>query len=33
VQFSEGTDGEQAKTKIETFLAGMLNADRPTHTM
>jgi type IV pilus assembly protein PilZ len=33
VQFSEGADGEQAKTKIETFLAGMLNADRPTHTM
>ncbi len=33
VQFSDGADGEQAKTKIETFLAGMLGADRPTHTM
>ncbi len=33
VQFNEGSDGEMAKTKIETILAGMVNADRPTHTM
>ena len=33
VQFNEGTDGDTAKTKIETILAGMVNADRPTHTM
>ncbi|MEM9532977.1 MAG: PilZ domain-containing protein [Pseudomonadota bacterium] len=33
VQFNEGSDGEVAKTKIETILAGMVNADRPTHTM
>lgn len=33
VQFNEGSDGEMAKTKIETILAAMVNADRPTHTM
>jgi type IV pilus assembly protein PilZ len=33
VQFGEGSDGETAKTKIETFLAGMINADRSTYTM
>lgn len=33
VQFSEGADGEEARTKIETHLAGMLGNDRPTHTM
>lgn len=33
VQFSEGPDGEGARTKIETTLAGLPNADRPTHTM
>jgi len=33
VQFNEGSDGETVKTKIETMLAGMLGADRPTHTM
>ncbi len=33
VQFSEGPDGETARTKIETHLAGMLNSDRPTHTL
>ncbi|MDJ0654266.1 MAG: PilZ domain-containing protein [Xanthomonadales bacterium] len=33
VQFNEGSDGETAKTKIETVLAGMANADRSTHTM
>jgi type IV pilus assembly protein PilZ len=33
VQFGEGNDGEVAKAKIENFLAGMINADRATHTM
>ncbi|MEM1091874.1 MAG: pilus assembly protein PilZ, partial [Pseudomonadota bacterium] len=33
VQFNEGNDGEIAKSKIENILAGMVNADRPTHTM
>jgi type IV pilus assembly protein PilZ len=33
VQFGEGSDGEVAKSKIENFLAGMINADRSTHTM
>ena len=33
VQFGEGSDGEVAKAKIENFLAGMINADRATHTM
>ena len=33
VQFSDGADGEGARTKIETTLAGLANTDRPTHTM
>jgi len=32
VQFSD-QDGGSAKNKIETYLAGALEADRPTHTM
>lgn len=32
VQFSEQDNGATRK-KIETFLAGALEADRPTHTM
>lgn len=32
VQFSE-QDGGNARNKIETYLAGALQADRPTHTM
>ena len=32
VQFSE-QDGGTALKKIETYLAGALSADRPTHTM
>lgn len=28
-----GEEGEKARRKIETFLAGALKADRPTHTM
>ena len=32
VQFSEQDDGA-ARNKIETYLAGALEADRPTHTM
>lgn len=32
VQFSDQDDGATRK-KIETYLAGALNADRPTHTM
>lgn len=33
VQFNPTPDGEVAKTKIETILAGTLNAERQTHTM
>jgi type IV pilus assembly protein PilZ len=32
VQFSE-MDGGSARNKIESQLAGMLNAERDTHTM
>ncbi|MCP3670848.1 MAG: pilus assembly protein PilZ [Gammaproteobacteria bacterium] len=32
VQFSD-QDGGIARSKIETYLAGALSADRPTHTM
>jgi len=32
VQFSDQDDGA-ARNKIETYLAGALEADRPTHTM
>lgn len=32
VQFSD-QDGGQAKNKIENYLAGALESDRPTHTM
>ncbi len=28
-----GEEGDKARRKIETFLAGALQADRPTHTM
>jgi type IV pilus assembly protein PilZ len=33
VQFAETAEGENVKGRIETLLAGMLNADKPTHTM
>ncbi len=33
VQFSESSDGEVARTKIESILAGILTQERPTHTM
>jgi type IV pilus assembly protein PilZ len=33
VQFNESADGETARVKIEAALAGIMNADRPTHTM
>lgn len=33
VQFNDSADGETARTKIESILAGILAADRPTHTM
>lgn len=33
VQFNEGSDGEQVRTKIESLLAGVLNSDKPTSTM
>ena len=32
VQFNESTDGEVARTKIESILAGILGQERPTHT-
>lgn len=33
VQFAETPEGETVKSKVETLLAGTLNADKPTHTM
>ena len=33
VQFAETAEGENVKGRIETLLAGTLNADKPTHTM
>jgi type IV pilus assembly protein PilZ len=33
VQFPEGSDGDAVRTKIETMLAGMPGADKPTQTM
>jgi type IV pilus assembly protein PilZ len=33
VQFNESSDGEAARTKIESILAGILTQERPTHTM
>jgi len=33
VQFADTTDGEAIKNRIETMLAGTLNAEKPTNTM
>ncbi|MGA8278562.1 MAG: PilZ domain-containing protein [Rhodanobacteraceae bacterium] len=33
VQFNDSADGEAARTRIESILAGILNQERPTHTM
>ncbi len=33
VQFNDSADGEAARTRIESILAGTLNSDRPTHTL
>ncbi|HSX65009.1 MAG TPA: PilZ domain-containing protein [Pseudoxanthomonas sp.] len=33
VQFADTREGEAVKNKIETLLAGTLNAEKPTHTM
>lgn len=33
VQFNETADGETARTRIESILAGILGQDRPTSTM
>lgn len=33
VQFNDSVEGESVRGKIETLLAGILNADKPTHTM
>ncbi|HET6603253.1 MAG TPA: PilZ domain-containing protein [Xanthomonadaceae bacterium] len=33
VQFNDSPEAETVKTKIETLLAGMLGADKLTHTM
>lgn len=33
VQFGSDQESEVARKKIETYLAGALNSDRPTHTM
>ncbi|MFC5743438.1 PilZ domain-containing protein [Dyella tabacisoli] len=33
VQFSDSSDGEAARIRIENMLAGMVELERPTHTM
>lgn len=33
VQFTDSADGENARTKIETLIAGMQRSDKPTYTM
>ncbi|MCK9538318.1 PilZ domain-containing protein [Dokdonella sp.] len=33
VQFSDSSDGETVRTRIESILAGILTQERPTHTM
>ena len=33
VQFADTPEGDAARNRIETLLAGTLNAERPTHTM
>lgn len=33
IQFNESADGEVARTKIESILAGIIGSDRGTHTM
>lgn len=33
VQFNDDADGKAVRNKIETYLAGMLQTDRMTHTM
>lgn len=33
VQFNDTADGEAARTKIESILAGLQGSDRPTQTM
>jgi type IV pilus assembly protein PilZ len=33
VQFTESAEAEIVKGKIETILAGILDSDKPTHTM
>jgi type IV pilus assembly protein PilZ len=33
VQFADTAEAEQVKGKIETFLAGTQDSDKPTHTM
>ena len=33
VQFTESADGETARTKIESILAGILGSEKPTQTM
>ena len=33
VQFTESADGDNARTKIETLLAGLQGGNKPTHTM
>lgn len=33
VQFADTPEGEAVKHKIEALLAGLINSDKPTHTM
>ena len=33
VQFADSTEGDAARGKVEAILAGIINSDKPTHTM
>jgi type IV pilus assembly protein PilZ len=33
VQFNDSPDGETARTRIESILAGILGQEKPTYTM
>ncbi len=33
VQLADGPEGEAIRNRIETLLAGLLNSEKPTHTM
>jgi type IV pilus assembly protein PilZ len=33
VQFADSAEGDAARGKVEAILAGIINSDKPTHTM